>query len=80
MPNVLTEAGFRVFFYSDEGFEPPHVHIEYQGAVSKFWINSVQFAGTMGMNAAQIKKASLIVKKHEQLILEKWNEFFSKKV
>jgi hypothetical protein len=80
VPTVLVESGFRIFFYSDEGFEPPHVHIEYQGAVSKFWVNPVQFAGTMGMRASQIKKASNLIEKHEKLILEKWNEFFSKKV
>ena len=69
-----------MFFYADEGFEPPHVHVEYQGAVAKFWINSVQFAGTMGMKAPQIKKAAELVEKHQQLILERWNEFFSKKI
>jgi hypothetical protein len=80
MPTILTEGGYRLFFYADEGFEPAHVHVECQGAVSKFWINPVQFAGTMGMKAPQIKRAAALVEKHEQLVLEKWNEFFSKKV
>lgn len=80
MPTILIEAGYRLFFYADEGFEPPHVHVEYQGLVSKFWIKPVRFAGTMGMRAPQITKAAALVKKHEQIILEKWNEFFSKKV
>jgi hypothetical protein len=29
MPTVLTKDGFRIFFYSADGNEPVHVHIEY---------------------------------------------------
>ncbi|RPA69735.1 DUF4160 domain-containing protein [Cyclobacteriaceae bacterium YHN15] len=28
MPNVLTQQGFKFYFYSDEGSEPAHVHIK----------------------------------------------------
>jgi hypothetical protein len=29
MPTVLTVKGFRFFFFSLEGNEPPHIHIEH---------------------------------------------------
>jgi len=29
MPTVLRIEGFRFHFYSDEGNEPPHIHVEY---------------------------------------------------
>lgn len=28
MPTILRKLGFRFFFYSNEGNEPPHVHVE----------------------------------------------------
>jgi Domain of unknown function (DUF4160) len=28
MPTLLRIEGFRFFFYSSEGQEPPHVHVE----------------------------------------------------
>jgi hypothetical protein len=28
MPTVLVVDGFRFFFFSNEGFEPPHIHVE----------------------------------------------------
>jgi len=28
MPNVLKVRGFRFFFFSREGTEPPHIHVE----------------------------------------------------
>jgi hypothetical protein len=28
MPTVLRVAGYRFFFYSNEGSEPPHIHVQ----------------------------------------------------
>lgn len=28
MPTVLRVDGYRFFFYSNEGNEPPHIHVE----------------------------------------------------
>ena len=28
MPTVLVVEGYRFFFFSNEGFEPPHIHVE----------------------------------------------------
>ncbi|MCG3204992.1 MAG: hypothetical protein KCHDKBKB_01709 [Elusimicrobia bacterium] len=79
MPTILSKNGYRLFFYSNEGSEPPHVNVEYQGAVAKFWLNPVVLASNLGMSAHNVRKASGIVQQHETHIREKWNEFFSKK-
>ena len=78
MPTILVEGGFRLFFYADEGTEPLHVHVQYQGAVAKFWVKPVSLASNMGMKASDLSKAALLVRKHEELIVERWHEFFSK--
>lgn len=44
MPTVLRAAGFRFFFYSMEGDEPPHIHVEQGDSVAKFWIDPVNLA------------------------------------
>ncbi len=79
MPTILIENGFRLFFYADEGFEPAHVHIEFQGGIAKFWLNPVSLANNFGLNGAEVRRAALLAEKHAALIQEKWNEFFSKK-
>ncbi len=79
MPTILIENGFRLYFFANENDEPPHVHIQYQKAVAKFWIGPVALAKTKGMKPSDLKRAGDLVRKHEQKILEKWNEFFSKK-
>ena len=78
MPTIIREGGFRLFFYSDEGILP-HVHVQYQGRTAKFWINPIHLAYNRGLNASELSKSATLIKKHEKLIQEKWNEFFSKK-
>jgi hypothetical protein len=36
MPTVLRTGPYRLFFYSGDGGEPPHVHAERDDAVAKF--------------------------------------------
>ena len=43
MPTILLVKGWRVFFYSNEGNEPMHVHARKGGAECKFWIDSNRF-------------------------------------
>jgi hypothetical protein len=45
MPTVLRLSGFRFFFYSLEGSEPSHIHVEHGDSVAKFWLNPVELAG-----------------------------------
>jgi hypothetical protein len=79
MPTILIEDGFRLFFYSNENSEPPHVHVEKGSAVAKFWINPSRLAVNYGMKGSDLNKAGRIVRKHEKMIKERWNAFFSKK-
>lgn len=41
MPTIATIESFRFFFYAGDGNEPPHVHIERENKVAKFWLNPV---------------------------------------
>jgi hypothetical protein len=74
----LIENGFRLYFFANERNEPAHVHVQYQSAVAKFWIGPVALAANKGMKPADLRAAGDLVRKHEKLIQEKWNEFFGK--
>ncbi|HTR38030.1 MAG TPA: DUF4160 domain-containing protein [Bryobacteraceae bacterium] len=41
MPTIARVGPYRVFFFSNEGFEPPHVHIQREQALAKFWLETV---------------------------------------
>jgi hypothetical protein len=41
---TLRKDGFRFFFFSNEGFEPAHVHVEAGDGYAKFWLEPVELA------------------------------------
>lgn len=43
VPTILTILGWRLFFYSNENNEPPHVHARKGDMECKFWLNSNDF-------------------------------------
>ncbi|MDF1826861.1 MAG: DUF4160 domain-containing protein [Legionellaceae bacterium] len=76
MPTVLRIKGYRFFFFSMEGNEPPHIHIEHGDKVGKFWLNPVSLASSYGFRSHELSKLRLLVIEHKELFLEKWYEQF----
>ncbi|WP_439481025.1 DUF4160 domain-containing protein [Cyclobacterium plantarum] len=42
MPTVLRIGPYRFFFFSNEGNEPPHIHVESGEGHAKFWLEPVE--------------------------------------
>jgi Domain of unknown function (DUF4160) len=47
MPTVLRVGPYRFFFYSGDGSEAPHVHVERDASVAKFWLDPVRLAAVV---------------------------------
>lgn len=76
MPTVFSKNGFRFFFYSEEGNEPIHIHVQYGGALAKFWIEpEVILANSIGFKSQEIRKAKKLIIENKNIIEEKWDEF-----
>ncbi len=54
MPTVLRWGPYRAFFYSNEGGEPPHVHVRAGDAEAKFWLHDLSVAVNAGFPAREI--------------------------
>ncbi|MCE3003638.1 MAG: DUF4160 domain-containing protein [Xanthomonadaceae bacterium] len=76
MPTVLRHGAFRLFFYSNEGAEPPHVHVECGESVAKYWLSPVQLAESRGFRSHELGRVRELVTQHRELLLERWHEFF----
>ena len=76
MPTVLRVGSYRYFFYSADGQEPAHIHVECDGAIAKFWLKPVRFARSDGMNRAELSALERIVNENAANLLEAWNDFF----
>jgi hypothetical protein len=76
MPTILRTSGFRFFFYSLEGSEPPHVHVEHGDGIAKFWLDPVQLAESRGFRAHELNRLRAPVIKHRADFKEAWNARF----
>ena len=65
-----------LFFYSNEGTERPHVHVQHESRVAKFWLSPVALAASGGFSAAELRTVEGLVTEQGQHFLEAWNEFF----
>lgn len=77
MPTILRIGRFRFFFYSSNGVEPPHVHVEAGDGVAKFWLNPVRLAGSRGMARYELSRLYQIVIDHRGTFVRAWDAYFS---
>ena len=76
MPTVLSVGPHRFFFFSREGHEPPHIHVETAENVAKFWLTPVSLTWAVGYNSSEIHQVRILVEQNAALFLEKWYEYF----
>jgi hypothetical protein len=76
MPTVLRVSGFRFFFYSLEGSEPPHIHVEQNDKVAKFWLEPVGVAESHGFRSHELNRLRAMVIEHRVKLAEAWNAHF----
>lgn len=77
MPTVLRLLGFRFFFYSNEGSEPPHIHIERADELAKFWLEPVELVSSSGFSAKEINQVRKMVVENQAHLLQAWHEYFN---
>ena len=79
MPTILLLRGFRFFFFSGEGSEPPHIHVEHGDKVKKYWLNPVELNWSEGFRGHELTKLRALVIERRTIFLEKWHEYFADK-
>lgn len=82
MPTVLFIFGWRLFFYSNEGLEPIHIHAEKGDMECKFWILTeeveVKEAFAFNMTNSDKKQIKKIIFQHFDIITDAWYNYFNK--
>ena len=76
MPNVLRTGPYRVYFYSHEPNEPPHVHVDRDDNSAKFWLSPVALARNLGFSPKELRTIERLVFQHQTEFLEAWYEHF----
>ncbi|WP_454171169.1 DUF4160 domain-containing protein [Microbacterium maritypicum] len=76
MPTVMRVRGYRFFFYSNEGLEPPHVHVERAEFTAKFWLRPVESAAKTRFDDRELRLLRRLIEHRRDLIEEAWHEHF----
>lgn len=77
MPTVLRTGPYRFFFYAGDRDEPPHVHVERDTNVAKFWLDPVKLVNSGGLRRSEIARIQRLAEKHQDELLRSWDEFFN---
>ena len=76
MPVIFRYKGYRFFFYSNEGKEPPHVHVRAGDYEAKFWLHDLNMAANAGFPAHEIGAIVKHLRSHRDFLEGKWYEHF----
>lgn len=76
MPTILRHGPYRLFFYSADGDEPMHVHVERDNHVAKFWLDPVRLQRSGGFRQPELVRVAEMIEEHRTVIIEAWNEYF----
>jgi hypothetical protein len=76
MPTVLTVGPYRFFFVSLDYGEPPHIHIQREKSVAKFWLDPVVLEKAGGFKAHELNEIGKLVRENRDFLLERWYEYF----
>jgi hypothetical protein len=77
MPTLLRWKGYRFFFYSADGWEPPHVHIVKDGAEAKVWLNDFGVAVNIGYSARELGEIVRKTREERAAFMEAWHDHFA---
>ncbi|MFO0417517.1 MAG: DUF4160 domain-containing protein [Pseudomonadota bacterium] len=76
MPTILRKGPYRVYFFSHEPGEPPHVHVDREGFTAKFWIKPILLAKNVGFAPRELRKIQLMLVTNHDKLLEAWYGYF----
>jgi hypothetical protein len=65
----------KYYFFSNEGNEPPHIHVRQAERSAKFWMETplrLEYASKFSVK--ELREIERIIELNRELIIEKWNE------
>ena len=77
MPTLLREGPFRFFFYLGDRNEPPHVHVQRDNQIAKFWLDPVTLERSGGMRRSDIRQVERIIEENQASFLREWDVRFN---
>ena len=78
MPTVLRWNGYRFYFFSNEGQEPPHIHVDKGDATAKLWLRPVEIALNIGYSPREMAEIVRKVEDEAADLEQAWHAYFGR--
>ena len=66
MPTVLRSGPYRVYFFSHEPNEPPHVHVDRDEMSAKFWLQPLALARNFGYPPRELRRIRALIEENRE--------------
>jgi hypothetical protein len=76
VPTVARIGPYRFFFFSNEGTESPHIHVQRERRLAKFSLDPVTLVSSTEFAAHELGVLIRMVAEHRGQFLEAWHAFF----
>jgi hypothetical protein len=76
MPTVMRSGPYRLYFFSHEPNELPHIHVDRDDRSAKFWVAPVELARNLGFSARELSLIERLIQDNQRSLREAWNEYF----
>lgn len=76
MPVIGRDGPYRFFFYSHEPDEPPHVHVQRDRCLAKFWLDPISLATSSHFQAYELRRIRAIIEQQRERFMEAWHAWF----
>jgi hypothetical protein len=76
MPTVLRVGPYRFFFFAGDKDEPPHVHVERDACMAKFWLAPPRLQNNRGFSRKEARRIREILDVNHEQLMTSWEEFF----
>jgi hypothetical protein len=78
MPTILRLGAYRFFFVSLDYAEPPHIHVQREKMIAKFWLEPIALEKAGGFGRTELNRVARLVEENREILLERWHEFFGR--
>jgi len=76
MPTIARIGPYRIYFYSHDRREPPHIHVDRDVHTAKFWLMPVELAYNIGFRPKELRDIRRIVMERATEFQEAWHDHF----
>ncbi|MCW5800181.1 MAG: DUF4160 domain-containing protein [Nitrospira sp.] len=66
------------FFFAGDREAPPHVHVEHDDHIAKFWLAPVRLQESGGFSRSELNRVQQLVHTNQHQLREVWNEYFGR--